>query len=898
MGHAKVAKAIAFLAVCLAVVSAAGFLLVAGRADKPGPPLPSGTKRTAVKPVEMGENSCFFTFVSSQSPAAVYSFIEKALKDGDWKVVTSRHYDNGVWMLMANKDEDDGQVMAMIQGRDRGKTPGTLINLTLSGPGVKGTLYDNLPVEEVAATKPDTTIPPGVLQPGLKPPVKVDPLTAGPPNEFQQSIAGYEKPASQLVDALLAWCTSPTESLRVKAIAAAARYVKASKSLQDQASVWVDKLGPSSGSGRILADLAQLDPQLGSIVLCLEKMKKVDLPKLRKLALPRLKKIKDEELKKLLAANKQVKEIVNIAKKDPSAVAVTDNPLTIELINQTEEPPFEPSTNLTVTRFWTPTKEYWEGVLPMTWAVLKAWNAGCPKGCKYVDDEGKHFSCKAFGIYETAKSTKPEDVHCLNIEKSKENEKLYLSHPMSLYGLVSLAVEVGDPDQMKKGGKVDFYINGEFLFSSPLDPVRRPFPGSNSPYGIMSDLEGVGGVSFSSKQNPLNKWLEGIEMVFGDEAADNFKNASRSPRAMLESAGGEFNGYVLFTQVGQVAGEAMARYDVIMPPVAAVDPISYALKLIKISEKNHPALQRDHKITAIAEVGGVRSEPVEIKVPAVFKDLSKDAGVFDGWPEGDPDKWKFGSGLGELSDPVAPPKIDVDPNAAVHLYEDTKKMAMVYTYIILSYWFQKIEDASIDLALKNYAKPWAKAKASKYLEGSKTLEGMKMISNSVESYVKVLPNDQAVTGMGKFTLAKLTDTMKGAGFEKLQKAMGLSFKETARKLRDLYENHCDPTIAQLREWAHVSVASHRLMIRLIAEAQLTLKRDANEAMEKVKFDGDLMEALFGPFGAEVNYCLKAACYGAEAGIALTDLNAIREIWRRVELVKQITDNPRAWLGHK
>ena len=254
-------------------------------------------------------------------------------------------------------------------------------------------------------------------------------------------------------------------------------------------------------------------------------------------------------MKTFRAGIKEGERLAERAKQTAPGLTELDTPLTNEQIRATPETIYIPRTDLRVRSMWTPLPSYLKQVLKETATALRCWNAGCPAGCWSDDNSVMH--CKAFGSYTSTPDAQPSDIHCLQILRTPEREVELLSHPMTLYCLLSLAVEVGDPAQLDAGGKITVTVDDEKLTEIPLEAIRRPFRGNVNPFDTVS-VPGMPQIPASL--NIVDQFAQAIGLLFGDNAEQQYRAAFRVPWVVSESAGGEFHGYTLFLQVGAPVG--------------------------------------------------------------------------------------------------------------------------------------------------------------------------------------------------------------------------------------------------------------------------------------------------------------------------------------------------------
>ena len=84
-----------------------------------------------------------------------------------------------------------------------------------------------------------------------------------------------------------------------------------------------------------------------------------------------------------------------------------------------------------------------------------------------------------------------------------------------------------------------------------------------------------------------------------------------------------------------------------------------------------------------AEVGGVVSDGVEIKLPAAFDRLKEKVGAFSEWPGTDPETWTFEGELGPTPPKAAPDHTVLTIGIGKEdIQANTHKLTMVYTWLI------------------------------------------------------------------------------------------------------------------------------------------------------------------------------------------------------------------------
>lgn len=837
--------------------------------------------------------------VTPDAAKKVFDWHVARLKAAGWQIQTQEMDPTGdSFTVVAMKGEGAGQMIATVGGGKRDNAPGTQFTVMIIGDDKAGEAFRRIPTEELRPDEPEKDEPDKDEPiPGMPTEAQIREMERAmsrtPPNALQKAAVVYPQALETLLKAVLNWANSTTRPNLTAALNAVPSYMKAADALRAASSAAMENDAGGSYAGVLWSKQILTDIVVGSIIMALEEVRSrpASAARLQPIIKTKVRSLLDEEVRALRAYVKEGDQLTERAKQKDPGPGELDTPLTNEQIRATPETIYIPRTDLRVRDMWTPLPAYWRQVLKDTAIALRCWNAGCPEGC-YTDDDGVTH-CKAFGSYKHDGEETPKDVHCLLLHRTREREVEMLSHPMTIFCLLSLAIEVGDPDQLVAGGKLTVTVDGEKLTEIPLEKLVRPHRGN---VNLLQQAAAPNAPPIPADRNILEQIARGVGILFGDDAEQAYRATSRSPWVVAESAGGEFHGYTLFLQVGAPVGGT----SVMSSPwsYGSSSFAEYWQNLLRIAEKTHPALEREHKVKLRAEIGGIVSDEVEIRLPAAFRSLKDEVGVFPSWPGSSPDTWDFERELGPVPAKSVP---DHTPLAigtpAEDIQTNTRKMAMVYTWLIFQDWVKALATAGMDLAFSNIKKMLsdkAVQQAEKALAGSAgwagvTRKALTAIGNKLTD-VNDLPNSPR-----DWLRSSIGDKMKELGYNKLAEAFGGDFLKLAEEERKTAVLSMDLTKTGLRYSVQRQVAYHRRMIRHIGDTQLAFKKKVDRLVSDVQFVRNLASALSAgtlkPFLAPVI----AGERGAAASLLVSDICAVREIWKQVSFVENYIRQENSWI---
>lgn len=534
------------------------------------------------------------------------------------------------------------------------------------------------------------------------------------------------------------------------------------------------------------------------------------------------------------AAEELSKELENYGYwNDFAEVALLTDDFAIEV----GEAPPEYSTKLTVTRIFTPSREFWAERLRETLINLRNWNAGCPEGDQNVDTDGDgwddNLDCKAFGLI----PFDDEIRHCLGLPRTEEREIEFLSDPMTVYCMVALAVEVGNYEQLLSDGELRVWVNNEPLMTVvlPADNLKRA---SVNPWDYQINL-GIQGFS-----NPMETFagpfLNGVRLVYGYEAADYYRAAYRYPASVSEATGGEFNGFVYFLHIGEpiILLAEDPNDGVILLSGSKDDMATQYLKFMNLARKNHPALEKVNRIRIQAVVGGVPGNIVEFTIPAVFSNLPEQVGTWEGWPSERPvSEWNFGEELGETPLPDVEPIIEITPGSGMAMLEENKRYAVLCMLHVLEHWIKMVQEMTIEAVVKkatsteNMPTPGSNA----FLKCFGETSGGKYITSVVNNLKNWYPQHASAAVSEYFGKTLLNFTGEYMG-KTIDVVTGKTLFQTGKQLAQQIDIMQDVTFRGLTTEAKMRISHHRyLMWKManLANIELKLWRDIDKPLKEV-----------------------------------------------------------------
>lgn len=859
-------------------------------------PIYPGVKRLVAP--GMDENVPGAVLVTSAAPRKVFDWYVARLKSAGWRIQVSEFETPGdSFAITAIQGPDDAQQIATLGGGKRDSGAGAQFSVMLIGPSVPNDVFKGIPTEQLKADpepdKPEDNEPiPGMPTPEQLRKMETQ-MPPTPPNALQKAVMDYPRALETLLKATLAWTNNTTRPNLTAALKTVPPYVKAANALRTASSAAMSNAAGGSFAGVMWSKQIMTDIVVGLIVTGLETVR--DKPamagKLQPIVKTQVRKLIDEDVRALKAGAREGERLAERAKqKDPGPTEL-DTVLTNEQIRATPETIYIPRTDLRVRSMWTSLPFYWKQVLKETATALRCWNAGCPDGC-YADEDGV-MHCKAFGAYPNDPNATAADIHCLQLPRTPEREMELLSHPMTLYCLLSLAIEVGDPAQLDAGGKITVSVDGEKLTEIPLEAIKRPFHGNVNPFDSAPTPYAP---QIPSQKNILDQFAQATGLLFGDDAEKEYRATFRMPFVVSESAGGEFHGYTLFLQVGAPVGGS----SVFSNPTAYgnCNFAEYWGRLLKIAEKSHPALEKDHKVTLRAEVGGIVSDGVEIKLPAAFKSLKDEVGAFDAWPGIEPDKWEFDRDLGPTPPKNAPDHTVIGIGISKEwIQTNTRKLAMVYTWLIFQDWVKALAMAGVDAVMGKIGKM---LEDSAFKQAESVVEkssGWKDITRKALGTLedKLTDVEGIPNSTGSWLNSMIADKLSDLGYDKVTEAFGGDFLELAKQEKEKGVITIDLTKTGLKYAYQRQIAYHRRMIRQIGDTQLAFKSKVGDLVGKIQFARNIASVLSGGALKPLLIPVVAGEKGAAASLFVSDICAIKEIWKQVSLVENYLGQENSWI---
>ena len=487
--------------------------------------------------------------------------------------------------------------------------------------------------------------------------------------------------------------------------------------------------------------------------------------------------------------------------------------MTDDFIVEVGETPPEYSTTLTVTRLFTPSNEFWAGRLQETWINLRNWNAGCPEGDRSIDTDGDGWDdaldCKSFGLI----PFDDEIRHCLGLPRTQEREIEFLSDPMTVYCMVALAVEVGNYEQLLSDGELRIWVNNELLMTVvlPGDNLKRA---SVNPWDYQSALEMQG--TSNPLGVPAEPFLNGVRLVYGDEAADYYRAAYRYPPSVSEATGGEFNGFVFFLHIGEpiILLAEDPNDGVILLSGSKDDIATQYLKFMNLARKNHPALEKNNRIRIQAIAGGVPGNIVEFTMPAVFSNLPEQIGTWEHWPSERPvSEWGFGEELGEAPLPDVKPRIEITPGSGMAMLEENKKYAVLCMLHVLEHWVKMVQEMTIEAVVKKATstETMPTPGSNAFLKCFGQTNGGRYIANVVDNLKNWYPQHASAAASEYFskTLLNLTGEYMG---KTIDVATGNTLFLTGKQLAGQIDIEEDVTFRGLTAEAKMRISHHRYLM--------------------------------------------------------------------------------------
>ena len=902
-------------------------------------PVHPGSKRMAMPDLPATvKDIAVARFVDPAQSSAIYDWYVAELTRAGWQIPTkfgpqgpSQH-----WQMMASAQEGGRQ--AMLQGQWNAETKQTLYSATLKGPGVTSDSFGTAPPAPGDVLKPPAPEepapaeeeggeqekePPKTMDELLEaldginiPGVDLSALKAGataatamgfgagafdpenppgpedweemmattPPNDFQQAINDFQPPFEAVIEALDKWCRISTSRNLNAALAAIEVYFGPTERLKDKAAARADEGLTAAATLYIHNSLA--DIQIGYIGWTLEQIKTDGALrfKLKPVICGLMEDLKTKDRAWVVAACDRAYKSEELAKREEKPDDLPPQPVTLELLAESGEPDFEPSTTVHVTRQWTPSTEFWDKQLARTWISLKSWKQGCPDDCKYehrkwpLDDL---ILCKAWG-----EGPKNWEKHqrvggYAGSAKDYETRVARLSLPLTLYGMAAVMIEVGDPKQMEQGGQLDVLVDGLPLMTVGLVDMTNPYYPARSPW---HNLSHPGHAEMAAYHDRV---AQSVQATYCREAEQHFRNGVRIPWAVTEATGGDFNGYIGYVPIG--VGYVRSLQDPAAPgllPPVITQPAQVVLNLHAIARASHPALESPHTIALQATVGGVKSDIVTYDVPAVFDDLAAKAGVWGAWPGDDnPAEWVIGQELTPHAVASAPAKLSINEKAAAKLMEDSKKFARAHELLILKNWLDKIKDLALDSLTSYLNLGDADATTSKLKGFFKEGTNGKLIHQTYKKFCDWLKKDA-----GQDILSDVTDwTCKKALSDfadtALTDTLGTSVFHDAESLRALIDIRKDRTSYALTRDARLYIILNRWHIWIAGQTALKVHEDWDKVDSPLEEFGDLIENAFGPAAKNVLIPLKGFRYGGQVGLLIVDIQAIMEIEKELALIR-------------
>jgi hypothetical protein len=338
---------------------------------------------------------------------------------------------------------------------------------------------------------------------------------------------------------------------------------------------------------------------------------------------------------------------------------------------------------------------------------------------------------------------------------------------------------------------------------------------------------------------------------------------------------------------------------VIAPVPPAVGLPSCYKRAQEIVRKHHPALKHEFLIELQATVGGIPSQRVALKVPAVLSNPSGVAGEWDGnWPGGTPETdWRFGQQLGAQPAPECPDRLDVSDKKA-KLMADATKLARAYELLIMKKWIERLRSI---LASKMGEKLGADLREATGLpavpEVSKELvTGGKVMENAISELGGWMEKKLIGSTLSDLRKGNLESLISSVSEEALGKGMCDNLFSKAEHWRGAYQLiNEDLTRKALTPYGLKGVHYHRFQICNTGEAYLQI----GDTLSSGDQFGELGNKIGGTYiaqklGKKWSLLVQAAYYGATAGWAIADLYAIVQIEQELDALSKLLDDPRSW----
>lgn len=861
-------------------------------------------------------NTASATLHSSVPSGKVHEWYSTRLEQDGWKMSVDRG--EGANWVIAAKDGDGHRVQ--VHGRWDAELKCTETRLTLMGEGIVRQAFFAVPLEQEpeAPPPPDDDRgageerldplevlkrkgidlskfprPPGYDGPwppqsGSAPQDGVPPGSGQtPPDEYQALMEELTGLLQELIDAATRWCDHPNHQNLLTALELAGRYEDLSVRFREMTSAYEEsgEAGVGPHAAMFLHSIL-VDIDVGVLAIALWNAH--DHPEDRDKLIPTIRSILEGRVKPQAVTFrenvKEVNDLVEASKEEMGPVLVE---VTAELLQESEEPDFVPSTTLTVTRHWTPTGAFWAELLPLTWVAQRCWNMGCPEGC----DHDRQI-CLAFGEGEKAWG-----AHCyvhghLGSQGDLASEMKAYSEPLLNYGLTCFTIEVGDPKQLKAGGAIEVTVDGFPLMTVPLTVQEGPPISGINPFepDAVRPCPEFGAF--------YEKLAKNVDWAYGKEAGRYYRTLTRHAWRVTEAGGGAFNGYVVFLPIGLgILPNTDGRKIDMVPLVPPTEPWVLRTNLMSIAKATHPALQRDHTIEIRAIVGEAASESAIIQIPGYFQDIPGHVGTFSGLPSTDsPSEWRFMDALGsDLPDADAPERIDIGA-AQVKLMNDAIKLANAYQRLLMKKWVNKARDAAIGKILDKAVmdklpKPGSWDEFATQSVGAKKWWGIEW--NSLTDLSKWIDHHVAdsVFEIGKGTYKEFLSTEIGASIN-----IGLAGKwfDKYQRRRGLYDLSSDPTVRALTNKAQIKMMYHRRKICLIGEAHLEIGDQIGKWESYAGITKGVAESAFKESMKETFAIIDAAYGGATAGWAITDIWAMGEIEWHLGKIRELLSDPASW----
>jgi hypothetical protein len=821
-------------------------------------------------------NAAVGLFQSSVSPAQIRQWYMTALPKAGWEAKDpdrETKFDTA-WFLDATHPSLGWKADIMCTRLEGAQTR---LNIRVEGSGVTPDVFG-----EGAAKEAEQFVKKETEKENQRREQAGLPSIPSGPTDLGAAFAAYNAANEDLIKALERFVAQPTVRNIDAALAKAKVYTQRSAELQQRAAK-----ATQSGRGSIAAvgviTSATMDLELGLCVWSMEQAK--GQPSTMKAAVKVVEELLREVRKVQAVARSAAKSSEEVEKIDR---ALKENrpheprPVLKEMLAELGQPPYRASTTLKVTRFWTPRSEYWAGALEETWKALRCWNMGCPAGCG-----GDPFICKAFG------EVHDPSPRCLGIQRTPDAERQVLSDPMQVYGLAALSIEVGDPDQLKQGGKIDVSINGHELYSVPLTGSDRWW-GNPNPWDFAEYAARMGVASQATMTKIAEMMKRGIDFVYGPDVGEYFQAVSRFPLVPIsEAGGGEMNGYVHFLHVG-IQGAAPNPDAMLIAPASA-NWLTLPLKFMDIARANHPALERKSTVRFVATVGGVSSHPVEVEVPGPFMKVASLAGGWNGWPGNSPEDWKFGAGLGPEPQPDYPPKLDVDNDQRHKLLEDTRRFVTLCLGGIFKPWLAMAQKWGTGAFIKKISAPSQIATEQQNIaKAFQNGQGGLMISGSLGRLRTWLMGTGSENYASSFIDKKLGDMFKELTGAAIDVTVGQRYFKQAETFRDKVAVHGDPTYRCLTLEAQNKITNLRgEMWEYVLLAQLHMKGSSN--VSKAVGWGAWAVTTWIPATAVAAksglYAFDSTLNGANGAVHLYYIVRIVQDYYEIE---KLVNNPTSW----